>query len=48
MIFLTTITMIIVLLLFFGLCVISDQIKDIYNLLVEIARLLKRSEQNAR
>ena len=38
---------IIVLLLFFALCVISDQIKDIYDLLDEIARLLKRSDQNA-
>ena len=46
--FLITITMIIMLLLLFGLCVISDQIKDIYNLLVEIARLLKRSDNNAR
>ena len=32
---------IITLLIFFGLCVISDQLKDIYNVLVEIARLLK-------
>jgi hypothetical protein len=43
----TGIIIIFMLLIFFGLCVISDQIKDIYNLLVEIARLLKRSEQNA-
>ncbi len=42
----TGIIIIFMLLIFFGLCVISDQIKDIYNLLVEIARLLKRSEQN--
>ena len=48
MIFSTTIIMIMAILLFSGLCVISDQIKDIYNLLVEIARLLKRSDQNAR
>lgn len=35
---------IITLLIFFGLCVISDQLKDVYNVLVEIVRLLKRSE----
>lgn len=33
---------IITLLIFFGLCVISDQLKDIYNVLVEIARLFKK------
>ena len=43
MIFLTTIIMIMAILLFLGLCVISDQLKDIYNALVKIANLLKRS-----
>lgn len=44
--FLITIIVIITFLIFFGLCVISDQLKDIYNMLVEIARLLKRSNNN--
>lgn len=42
MIFLITIIVIIALLVFLGLCIISDQLRDIYNALVEIARLLKR------
>ena len=44
----TGIIIIFMFLIFFGLCCISDQLKDIYNVLVEIARLLNRGEQNAR
>lgn len=44
----TGIIIIFMLLIFFGLCVISDQLKDIYNALVEIVRLLKRSDNNDR
>lgn len=39
---------IIMLLIFFGLCVISDELKDIYMALVKIANLLKRSDNNAK
>lgn len=35
---------IIALLLFFGLYVISDQLKDIYNVLIQIANLLKKEQ----
>lgn len=37
-------TIVIGILLFIGLCVISDQLKDIYTALVEIASRLKRSD----
>lgn len=37
-------TIVIGILLFIGLCVISDQLKDIYTALVEIANRLGRSD----
>lgn len=46
--FLTMMIVIITLLIFLGLSVISHQLKDIYDVLVEITSLLKRSDNNAR